>query len=97
MKNIVAKKTLKQFWEKYPDAESNLKTWYAVTMKKQWKSSNEVKDYKNANIVGHNRVVFNICRNKYRLIVRFNYEMQWAWIRFIGTHEEYDKINAAEI
>jgi mRNA interferase HigB len=98
MKNIVSRKKLRNFWEKYPESEETLKTWYKVAMKADWTSSNNIKSqYRNASIVGNNRVVFNICGNKYRLIVKFNYEMQWAWIRFIGTHSDYDRINAAEI
>jgi mRNA interferase HigB len=98
MKNIVSRKKLRNFWEKYPESEETLKTWYKVAMKADWTSSNNIKSqYRNASIVGNNKVVFNICGNKYRLIVKFNYEMQWAWIRFIGTHSDYDRINAAEI
>ncbi len=98
MKNIVSRKLIRAFWEKYPDSEETLKTCYKVAMKADWKTSNEVKaQYKNASVVGDNRIVFNICGNKYRLIVKFNYEMQWGWIRFIGTHSEYDRINALTI
>lgn len=98
MKNIVSRKKLRDFWEENPDSEGTLKTWYKVAMKAGWQSSNEVKSqYRNASIVGNNRIVFNICGNKYRLIVKFNYEMQWCWIRFIGTHSEYDKIDASNI
>jgi len=98
MKNIVSKKLLRMFWERHPDSEVTLKTWYQVAMKASWQNSNEVKDqYGNASIIGNNRVVFNICGNKYRLIVKFNYQMQWGWIRFIGTHAEYDKIDALNI
>ena len=86
------------FSKKYPDSEETLKTWYKVAMQSDWKNSNDVKaQYGNAGIVGNSRVVFNICGNKYRLIVKFNYEMQWGWIRFIGTHQEYDKIDSNTI
>ena len=86
------------FSKKYPDSEETLKTWYKVAMQSDWKNSNDVKaEYGNASIVGNSRVVFNICGNKYRLIVKFNYEMQWGWIRFIGTHQEYDKIDSNTI
>lgn len=98
MKNIVSRKIIREFWEKHPESDETLKTWYKVTMKTHWKNSNEVKaQYRNASVVGDNRIVFNICGNKYRLIVKFNYEMQWGWIRFIGTHSEYDRINALTI
>ncbi len=98
MKNVVSKKRLREFWEKHPDSEQTLKTWYSVVMKAEWKSSNELKSqYASASIIGDNRVVFNVCGNKYRLIVKFNYEMQWCWVRFIGTHVQYDAIDATTI
>lgn len=98
MKNIVSRKKLKTFWEKYPDSEDTLKTWYKVAMKAKWKTSNEIKaQYRNASVIGDTRIVFNICGNKYRLIVKFNYEMQWGWIRFIDTHSKYDRIDASTI
>ena len=98
MQRILAKRTLKEFWEKYPDSEQHLKTWYETVKKSNWQNPNEIKEiFKHASVVGNNRVVFNIRGNQSRLIVKFNYERQWAFIRFIGTHEEYDKIDATEI
>lgn len=98
MKRILAKSTLKKFWEKYPDAEQPLKTWYETARNSNWQSPNEIKvTYSNASVVKNNRVVFNIKGNSYRLIVKFNYKRGWAFIRFIGTHKEYDNINADTI
>lgn len=98
MKRIIAKRTLKQFWEKHNDCEQHLKTWYETAKNSDWKSPNDVKKtYSSASILKDNRVVFNIKGNAYRLIVKFNYERQWAFIRFIGTHSEYDNINAEKI
>ena len=98
MKRILAKRTLREFWEKYPDSEQHLKTWYDTTKKSDWQSPNDIKaTYGNASVVGGNRVVFNIKGNNYRLIVKFNFERGWTFIRFIGTHSEYDKINASEV
>ena len=98
MQRIIAKRTLREFWEKNPDCEQHLKTWYETAKKSNWQNSNEIKEiFRNASVVGNNRVVFNIKGNHYRLIVKFNFERQWAFIRFIGTHKEYDKINASEI
>ena len=98
MKRIFAKSTLRQFWEKYPDSEQYLKTWYDTALNASWKSPNDVKQtYANASILKNGRIVFNIKGNSYRLIVRFNFEKDWAFIRFIGTHADYDKINANEI
>jgi mRNA interferase HigB len=98
MKRIVAKRTLKEFWEKYPDSEQYLKTWYDTARRANWQSSNDIKStYASASILKDGRVVFNVKGNSYRLIVRFNFEKQWAFIRFIGTHTEYDKVNANTI
>lgn len=98
MKNIVSRKTLVEFYTKYADAETPLLIWYQTAMKKTWKSPAEVKkDYAVADIISNNQMIFNIKGNKYRLIVKFNFNMQWAWIKFIGTHAEYDKIDANTI
>ena len=98
MKRIIAKKTLREFWEKHADSEQYLKTWHETAKNLNWNSPNEVKKtYINASILKDSRVVFNIKGNSYRLIVKFNYVRQWAFIRFIGTHAEYDKINADTI
>jgi mRNA interferase HigB len=98
MKRIIAKRTLREFWEKHADSEQYLKTWFETTRTASWLTPNEIKKtYANASILKDNRVVFNIKGNSYRLIVKFNYEKQWAFIRFIGTHAEYDKIDADTI
>ncbi|MBO2545991.1 type II toxin-antitoxin system HigB family toxin [Salegentibacter sp. BDJ18] len=98
MKRIIAKRTLREFWEKHSDSEQYLKTWYETAKSSNWKSPNDIKKtYINASILKDSRVVFNIKGNSYRLIVKFNYDRQWAFIRFVGTHAEYDKINADTI
>ena len=95
---IFSRGTLRDFWEKHGDCELQLKTWYREAEKSNWKSTNELKrEYPSASILNNNRIVFNIKGNDYRLIVKFNFEYQLGWIRFIGTHAEYDKINANEI
>lgn len=87
------KGTLKEFWIRYPDAEQELKYWHQKIKEADYRSPNEIiHDNPTADVVGNNRIVFNICRNKYRLIVLFRYTLQRAYIRFIGTHKEYDKI-----
>lgn len=94
MKRIIAKRTLREF----SDSEQYLKTWYETAKASDWKSPNDIKkSYINASILKNSRVVFNIKGNSYRLIVKFNYERQWAFIRFVGTHAEYDEINADTI
>lgn len=100
MKNIVALRTLKEHWQRpgREDSEQQLKAWYQEAKKSRWRSPNDIKNkYKSASIVANNRVVFNICGNKYRLVVKVNYEAQWVFIRFVGTHKEYDKIDVTTI
>lgn len=90
---IFVKSTLKEFWEEYPDSEENLRIWFHDISKAQYDIPNEViSDYPTADVVGNNRIVFNICGNKYRLIVLFRYKMKAVFVRFIGTHKEYDNI-----
>jgi mRNA interferase HigB len=98
MERIFAKSTLRIFWELHPDSEQYLKTWFDTAMNSSWKSPNEIKQtYANASILKDGRVVFNIKGNTYRLVTKLNFEKQWIFIRFIGTHEEYDKIDANTI
>lgn len=98
MERIFAKSTIREFWENHPDAEQHLKTWYDTVMSSDWKNPNDVKQtYANASILKNNRAVFNIKGNNYRLIVKFNFEKQWVFIKFIGTHLDYDKIDANNI
>lgn len=98
MKRIIAKRTLREFWNKHSDAEQYLKTWYETAKASNWKNPNDVKEtYANASILKNSRIVFNIKGNSYRLVVKFNFERQWAFIRFIGTHSEYDIIDADNI
>src|SRR5690606_1774965 len=100
MKNIVSQRTLREFWETSgrEDSEEALKAWYHEAKQANWKTPNDVKaQYKSASIVGDNKVVFNICGNKYRLIVKINYEAGWIFVLFVGTHKEYDKIDATNL
>ena len=98
MERIFAKSTLREYWERHPDSEQYLKTWYDTAMNTEWKSPNEVKQtYGNASILKDSRIVFNIKGNSYRLVAKFNFEKQWIFIRFIGAHEEYDRIDVNTI
>jgi mRNA interferase HigB len=95
---IIARKTLRQFWEQHPDAEQTLKAWYHDAKQAAWTSPNDIRQvYATAGIIANNRVVFNIRGNHYRLIVAINYAYQIIYIRFVGTHQEYDQIDAATI
>ena len=98
MERIFAKSTLREFWEKYPDSEQYLKTWYDTAMSSNWKSPSDVKQtYANASILKDSRIVFNIKGHSYRLVAKFNFEKQWIFIRFIGSHKDYERINANTI
>lgn len=95
---VIAKRTLREFWEKHADCGQQLKSWYRETEKGEWNNINELKrDYPSASILKDNRIVYNIKGNNYRLIVKFNFECQICWIRFIGTHAAYDNIDANNI
>ena len=95
---VIAKRTLREFWELNPDSEQQLMVWYREATNADWNSPNEIKShYASASILKNSRVVFNICGNKYRLILEINFPRKWVFIRFIGTHKEYDKIDANNI
>lgn len=95
---IIAKKTLRLFWIKHVDCEQALKSWYDEVKDEVWIAPNDIKKkYPSASILKENRVVFNIKGNGYRLIVKINYSYKIVLIRFIGTHAEYDQINANKI
>ena len=95
---VVSKKILRDFWEKHSDSQEQLKSWFQETSDAKWVTPQAIKnEYPSASILVNNRVVFNIKGNKYRLVVKINYDYQMIWIRFIGTHAEYDKIDATKI
>jgi mRNA interferase HigB len=95
---VLSKKTLKTYWTIHQDCEQQLKTWYKESEEAIWKNPRDIKrDYPSTSFLEDNRVVFNIKGNKYRIIVKVNYDYGIAWIRFVGTHAEYDKINASKI
>ena len=97
---IIAFRSLREFWEKpeYSDSEASLRSWYHDAKKSDWGNPNELKrQYKNASIIGESRVVFNLKGNSYRLVVAIDYEFQVIFVRFIGTHQQYDKIDAKTI
>ena len=91
---IIAKRTLREFWERFPDAEQPLKAWFAEAQQAVWPHHQVLKSqYANASIVADDKVVFNIKGNTYRLVVGIDYGWQTIYIKFIGTHPEYDKLN----
>lgn len=91
---IIAKKTLREYWENHANCRKELEEWYGIACKANWSSPREVKQtFPKASIVGNNRVVFDIVGGNFRLVVKFAYRMKIGFIRFIGTHKEYDKID----
>jgi mRNA interferase HigB len=95
---VIAKKHLSVYWLKHPETEQSLKAWYDEAIKATWKTPQEIKaQYASASILAGNRVVFNIKGNHHRLIVSVAYQFGALYIKFIGTHAEYDKINAATV
>lgn len=95
---IIARRTLRDYWQQEPETEQELKSWFAEASNANWHTPADVKaKYGSASILKAGRVVFNICGNKHRLVVQINFAFSVIYIRFIGTHGEYDKINAQTI
>jgi mRNA interferase HigB len=97
---IIARKTIREFWAipHYSDSQRPLKSWYWLASHADWQGPDDVKrQFKTASIIAGNRVVFNIAGNKYRLVVKFNYPYRIGYIRFIGTHKQYDQIDVENI
>ncbi|MFI8604771.1 type II toxin-antitoxin system HigB family toxin [Cellulophaga baltica] len=95
---IYSRGTLKRFWIKYPESKDQLLAWYDIISKNEYKNSNEIKIvFGSADYVKNGKIVFNICGNKYRLIVKINYTKHLVFVLFVGTHKEYDKIDVTEL
>jgi mRNA interferase HigB len=95
---IIALGTLREFWREHPEAEMPLRAWYAIARRAIWSRPAESKaDYRNASFIANNRVVFNIEGNDYRLVTAVHYNRGLMFVRFIGTHRDYDRIDAAKI
>ena len=95
---IISRKALRVFWEDHPDAQQALQAWYVDVKHATWNSPADIeKVYRNASFVANNRVVFNIRGNKYRIIVAIQYKFKIVFVRFVGTHREYDQVDAAAV
>ena len=97
---VISRRTLRDFWEQpgHQDSEQPLKAWFTEAEKATWRSPADIKEqYRNASILKNSRAVFNIGGNKYRLVVALKYTQEIAYIRFVGTHEEYDDIDAETV
>jgi mRNA interferase HigB len=93
--NVVALKTLREFWTREPRAERPLQAWYEVARKARWATPAEINADSGTNVdfLADNRVIFDLGGNKYRLVVRVSYRFRQVMIKFVGTHQEYDRIN----
>ena len=100
---IISRRALKMYWESYsgsdqPALEQALKAWYREVKQARWSNANELKQkYCGASILKNGRIVFNICGNKFRLVVGVNYSLEVVYIKWLGTHTEYDDIDAEEV
>lgn len=95
---VIAVSTLKVFWERFPEAEQPLKAWYEEVSKASWMQPADIKaQYRSASVLKNRRVVFNIKGNDYRLIVAIAYRLQVVYVKFVGTHKEYDAIDAETV
>ena len=95
---IVAIITLQAFWEKHPDAKAPLQAWYALASRAGWKSPSDIKAaYRHASLIANERVVFNIKGNDYRLVMLVRFGQGLMFIRFVGSHSQYNKIDVSTI
>ena len=95
---IYSRGTLKSFWVKHPESKDQLLTWYDIISKNEYKNSNEIKEvFGSADYVKNGKIIFNICGNKFRLIVKINYDKHLVFVLFVGTHKDYDKIDVNEL
>jgi len=95
---VIARRTLREFWVVHPSAEQPLKAWFSEATAGSWDSPQSIKDrYRHASFVGDNRVVFNIGGNKFRLITHVNYEFGIVYIKYVGTHADYNRVNPETI
>lgn len=95
---VIARKALRQFWERHPESEQPLRAWYARACKSDWRGPQDIKRaYGRASFLAGNRVVFKIKGNRFRLIVRVNYDFHVVDIRFVGTHDEYNRVDAVAV
>ena len=96
--HIVSIQMLRDFWQIHPDSERPLRAWYAAAKRAQWRGPTDIKEeHSTASFLGDNRVVFNIKGNSYRLVVIAEYRKGRLFVRFVGTHAEYDRIDATRI
>jgi mRNA interferase HigB len=95
---VIAVSTLRAFWKRHPDAEQPLKAWFEEATNASWSQPSDIKErYRSASILKNRRVVFNIKGNDYRLVVAVAYKLQVVYVKFVGTHKEYDAVDAETV
>ena len=95
---VISVSTLRSFWKQHPDAEQPLKAWYEEATNAAWTQPSDIKEqYRSASVLKNRRIVFNIKGNDYRLIVAIAYKLQIVYVKFVGTHKEYDAVDAETI
>lgn len=95
---VIAVSTLRAFWARHPAAEQALKAWHEEATNANWGQPADIKaQYRSASILKNRRVVFNIKGNDYRLIVAVAYQLQIVYVKFVGTHTEYDAVDAETV
>ncbi len=97
---VIAKSTLKKFWEQpaHADARGALQSWHDEALQAAWQTPQDIKNhYRHASLCGNNRVVFNVAGNKYRLVVEVQYQAGIVWVKFVGTHAQYDNIDVETV
>jgi mRNA interferase HigB len=95
---VISKRTLREYWQIHTNCEQQLLGWYKEIRMQNYQNPNDVlASFANCRSIGANRYIFDIKGNSYRLVVKINFKLKTVWIRFIGTHAEYDKINALVI
>lgn len=98
--HVVSRKTLVEFWVRYPSAEAALRTWFEIVSEARWSSTHDIRsvfptvDFVSAGSASGIRAIFNICGNRFRLIVHVRFDIGRVFVRFLGTHQEYDKVDA---
>ena len=96
--NVIALRTLRDFWTRHPQAKAPLMAWYSVARRAEWRGPDDIRAvFGSADFLADNRVIFDIGGNKYRLIVRVSYPYQRVLVKFVGTHAEYDRVDAKTI
>ncbi len=96
--HVIALRTLRLFWSRHPDAERPLRAWHLIVTEARWENAAGVQaQFPNVSVLSDRRLVFNVGGNKYRLVVKVKYTSKKVFVRFIGTHQEYDRINANEV